>query len=176
MERRAEESGTGRGEAPPVRHVYGPRAVSALLPAVTRAAFRKHGPALGSLISDWPVVVGPAIAALTEPVKLAQGTLTIACTGPAALELQHVAPQILERVNAHLAGGAAKRLRIVQRAIGQAPNPAPPPVVPQRARRAAQAAVDKLPEGPVREALRLLGEAVLARGPSRSRRGPATKS
>lgn len=162
--------GTGGGEPSAMRHVYGPRPVSALLPAITRPALRAHGPALGALAADWEAVIGPALASVTRPVKLVQGTLTLACPGPVALELQHVAPQVLERVNAHLGSRAAQRLRLVQRPPA-GPAPAPPRPVPARARERAERAVAGLPEGPVRAALRALGEAVLAHDLPSTRRG-----
>lgn len=154
------------------RNFYGPRALASLLPAITRPALRKHGPALGSLVADWSAVVGPALAEVTEPVRLTQGTLTLACAGPVALELQHVAPQILERVNAHLGRPAAQRLRIVQRPARRPASSAPRPA-PKRATEAAERAVATVPDGPVKDALRSLGEAVLARTLSSTRRGGA---
>ena len=64
------------------RHVYGPRPVSALMPRLTRAAFRRRAPATAQVLADWSAIVGPAIAAVTTPRRLASGTLTIACAGP----------------------------------------------------------------------------------------------
>jgi hypothetical protein len=167
------KEGTSGVAASVSRHVYGPRAVSALLPAITRPALKKHGPALGSLVADWEAVVGPELARQTEPMKLAQGTLTLGCAGPVALEMQHLAPQILERVNAHLSNGAAVRLRLVQRTSARAAVPPPARPIPKRAQEQAEAAVATLPDGPLRDALRSLGEAVLARSVPSTRRGGA---
>lgn len=49
----------------------------------------------------WPEVVGPLLAAQTEPVKYRRGTLFVTCTGSAwANELRLRSEQILERLNA----------------------------------------------------------------------------
>ena len=53
-------------------------------------------------MADWPTIVGPAIAAVTMPRRLHGGTLTIACAGPIAMELQHLAREVIERINTHL--------------------------------------------------------------------------
>ncbi len=141
------------------RHVYGPRAVGALVPALVRPAFRKRAPATAQVLADWEAIVGPAIAAVSVPRKLFGGTLAIACSGPLALELQHLAPQLMERINRHLGRIAVTRLRFVQDAppARAAPRPPRPAAVAQ-----ARAAVAGLPEGELRDALEALGRAVLA--------------
>ena len=141
------------------RHVHGPRAVGSLVPALVKPAFRKRAPATAQVLADWEAIVGPAIAAVSVPRRLFSGTLAIACSGPLAIELQHLAPQLIERINRHLGKIAVTRLRFVQDA-----PPAPPPRRPARPAAIAQAraAVATLPEGPLRDALEALGRAVLA--------------
>src|SRR5277367_5270252 len=96
------------------RHVYGPRPVAALLTRVTRPAFRRRAPATAQVLADWTAIVGPAIAAVTTPRRLTHGTLTIACAGPIAMELQHLATEVMGRINAHLGSQAVTALRFVQ--------------------------------------------------------------
>ncbi|MFC0502087.1 DUF721 domain-containing protein [Asaia krungthepensis] len=88
------------GSLEPRRNMAG-RALGAIIPQVTRPAFNKRPAPAVRLILDWAEIVGPALAAQTEPRRVSQGTLTIACTGPVALELQHLAPQLIERINNH---------------------------------------------------------------------------
>jgi len=142
-----------------MRHVYGPRAVGALVPALVKPAFNKRAPATAQVLADWEAIVGPAIAAVSVPRKLFSGTLAIACSGPLALELQHLAPQLMERINRHLGRIAVTRLRFVQDAppARVAPRPPRPAAVAQ-----ARAAVAGMPEGDLRDALEALGRAVLA--------------
>jgi hypothetical protein len=143
------------------RHVYGPRAVAALVPQLLRPAFKKHAPATSQLVADWEAIVGPAIAAVTSPRKLFSGTLSIGCSGPMALELQHLAEQLSGRINAHLGRIAVTRLRFVQDMPPPRPIRTEPRIVLQEDARAAVAVV---PPGPLRDALEGLGRAVMARG------------
>jgi hypothetical protein len=142
------------------RHVYGPRPVGALVPALVRPAFRRRAPATAQVLADWEAIMGPALAAVTTPRKLFSGTLSIACSGPMALELQHLAEQLMHRINAHLGHVAVTRLRFVQD-MRPARAPQPPPRLAAVA--AARAAVSEVPEGALRDALESLGRAVLTR-------------
>ncbi len=149
-------------EPAPSRHIYGPRPVAALLPALVRPAFRKRAPATAQVLADWEAIVGPALAAVTTPRKLFSGTLAIACAGPVAMELQHLSEELMARINGHLGRVAVTRLRFIQ----DVPPvlPAAPPPRPQ-AREAARRAVQSLPEGPLRDALEALGRVVLTERP-----------
>ena len=142
------------------RFVSGPRPVGALVPALTRPAFRKRSPATAQMQADWGVIVGPTLAAITAPRRLSGATLTLSCSGPIALELQHMAPELLARVNGHFGRILAERLRFVQEAppvplaaaeLGPAP-PGPAPLVAG------------LAAGPLYDALARLGQAVRRRG------------
>ena len=141
-------------DGPGNRHVYGPRPIAALLPAVTRPAFRKRSPAASQLLADWAEIVGPKLASATTPRRFSAGTLTIACTGPVALELQHYAGPLAERINTHLGRVLVQRLRFVQDLQPPAPEPpsAPAPLQPVE--------VPGLPPGKLRDALATLGAAV----------------
>ena len=142
-----------------VRHPYGPRAVGALLPQITRPAFRRRAPATAQLLLDWASIVGPALAAVTLPRRLSAGTLTIACAGPVALELQHLAGEVISRINLHAGTALVTRLRFTQ----DAGRPHATPPTPFRRPAVAQAnqAVSALPPGPLRDALAALGSLVL---------------
>ncbi len=71
-------------------------------------------------MADWTEIVGPALAAVTSPRRLASGTLTLACAGPIALELQHLSGQLAERINAHFGRTLVERFRFVQDATDAA--------------------------------------------------------
>ena len=142
------------GKDPAARHVYGPRAVGALVPVVTRAAFRARSPAGGMLMADWAIIVGPALAAVTMPRRLQGGTLTIGCAGPVAMELQHLTAELLSRINGALGRPTVAQLRFVQ-------DFHPPPAVAPPVRTvAAPVSVPGLPPGPLHDALAALGGAV----------------
>jgi hypothetical protein len=128
------------GAEPPPR--LGPRWLGALVPRIARPAFRRKSPAAAALMADWQNVIGPALAAVTQPVRISRGvrlpdggsgpaTLTIRCAGPVALELQHLAPQLMARINAASGFALVGQLRfergIVTPPPARAPRPAPAP-------------------------------------------------
>jgi len=144
------------------RHVYGPRPVGALIPRLTRVAFRRRAPATAQVLADWASIIGPALAAVTTPRRLSAGTLTIACAGPIAMELQHLSDQVIGRINTYFGTQVVRALRFEQTFQ---PAPAPPPAMPtpdpvQVAR--LDAKLGDLPDGELRGALASLGRAMLA--------------
>lgn len=142
------------------RHPYGPRPLAALLPALTGDIFRRHSPLAARLVADWETIVGPAIAAVTAPTRCAGGVLSISCSGPVALELQHLAPKLIERINIHFGSVLVKRLSFHQiMPPVQAPR-SDDAAGPSEAEAALQARVVGLDEGPVREALLKLARAI----------------
>lgn len=110
------------------------REVGALLPDVGGMAFRRYGFAHGTLLARWRDVVGPVYARWSVPESLrfprgqtVGGTLTVRVEGPFALQVQHVAPQLIERVNRILGHNAVARLKLLQGEVPQPPaRPAPP--------------------------------------------------
>lgn len=148
----------------------GPRPIGALLPAVTRPAFRSRAAGAAQLMADWPAIVGPALAAVSTPRALSRATLTLACAGPVALELQHLAGQLAERINAYYGRTMVEQFRFLQAAA------TPTAGVAARPRRVETAAVEipEMKEGGLRDALAALGGAVAEAGKRKgSRRGRA---
>src|SRR5690348_15290629 len=144
---------TDKGMNRDERHVYGPRPVSALVPVLTRPAFRRRAPATAQVLADWPAIVGPAIAAVSTPRRLSASTLTIACTGPIAMELQHLSNELLARINAFVGSQTVTGLRFVQTMDAPAPAlPQPRPADPAVASRV-DAATASVPDGELRAAL-----------------------
>ena len=152
------------------RYLAGPRALSALLPRIVRPVMRRRAPGAGQLLADWEAIVGPAIAAVTAPKRLAAGVLHLACAGPVALELQHLSGELIARINAHFGSKLVERLKLTQESLPPRARPSPPAPPSPTVVAAVERRVADLPEGPLRDALRGLGEAVLtprARRPSR---------
>lgn len=135
------------------RHVWGPQPVGALVPGLTRPVFRKRAPASAQVLSDWDSIVGPALAAVTTPRRLSGSTLTLACAGPVAMELQHMTAELMARINGHLGRIVVERMRFVQDTTTPAPRPPPEPPGPP-------VALPGVPPGPLHDALAALGQAV----------------
>jgi hypothetical protein len=112
-----------------------PRSLAATLPKVTRAVFAKHGRVYGTIVAEWPAIVGAALAESSLPEKLGGGVLTVRVSSGAAMELQHAMPQVLERLSAYLGSAAVERLRLVQAPVSRRSRkpltPAEPPPDPR---------------------------------------------
>jgi hypothetical protein len=100
--------------------------------------FRRQGFASAELVTRWTEIVGAEIAAHCEPIKIQwsrrpsaakslgvsvgasaldgqePGTLVLRVEGPAAIEIQHLAPVICERVNRFLGWRGVARLAFRQ--------------------------------------------------------------
>ncbi|MCP1245837.1 DUF721 domain-containing protein [Acetobacter cerevisiae] len=146
---------TKKAQTPPAppRRAMTARSLAALLPNVTAPAFKKRSPAGVQLFTDWADIVGPAHAAVTTPRKLSAGTLSIACAGPVAMELQHLSDALIARINTWCGQALVARLRFVQ-----------DPAAGQRitARRTPKAAtrpchLPDMEDSPLKEALESLG-------------------
>lgn len=106
------------------REVNGPRLIGMAIPDIAGEALGKRGLAFGSLITDWDAIIGPRLGARTLPEKLVfprgkrtDAVLHIRVEGPIALEIQHVEPQILERVNGFFGFRAVASLRLINAAL-----------------------------------------------------------
>ncbi len=109
------------------------RAVADLLPDAGRATFRKFGFVQHSVVSRWPEIVGERLARVSGPEsirfphgKRAEGVLTLIVGGAHATMMQHVAPEIIERVNRFFGYAAVSRVVISQGEVRRAARPETP--------------------------------------------------
>jgi hypothetical protein len=129
---------------------------------------KRGGGILTRLKAQWVAIVGPDWAAVTWPTALGRdGGLKLRAASGAALEIQHRAPLLIERINLFLGRPAITRLALVQGPLPLALPPTRPllrPLAPGEIK-----ALDKrlsdvtAPE--LRDALARLGKAVIGREP-----------
>lgn len=143
------------------RFFGGPRPLAALLPRITRPAFKRRSPAGAQLMADWPSLIGPALAAVTFPRKFSAGTLTLACSGPVAMELSHMAGEIMARINQQIGGTPVQRLRFVQEAPPALAQARPQTKAPIPAR--VEVAITEVGSPELRAALEKLAHSVYRR-------------
>jgi hypothetical protein len=114
------------------------RAVSDLMPEIGRAAFRRFGFVQSSVVSRWDEIAGSRYAAISAPEairfpvgKKSDGTLELTVEGAHATMIQHVLPEIIERVNRFFGYGAVARVKIRQGIVTKPASrqPAAPPVL-----------------------------------------------
>jgi hypothetical protein len=146
-----------------------PRPLRDLLDRCLGEAFAKQGFASTDIVTHWPEIVGPEIAAHAEPIKLQwprgdveepePATLVLRVHGPAAIEIQHLSGVILERVNRFFGWRAVKRIALRQAPLTRgAKRPAPSP--PDAETVAGVAASLDVSDEDLRAALARLGAAV----------------
>jgi len=142
------------------------------LPKVTRRTLGRHGLAEGGLVTDWAAVVGATIAERSLPLQLSftggerrEGTLHVRVSGALALELQHLEPQVLERINGYFGYRAVARLRIHQGPVPGLPAPRRPPAAAPTAEAEAEIGnlLSSVEDQDLREALRGLGRSLRGR-------------
>lgn len=149
-----------------------PRAISRSLAKLTRPALEKRGRDFAALVAGWAEVAGPRLAGDTALDRLARprdggpGVLHLRVTPGLALEIQHTAPQLIERINAFLGHAAVERIAMVQRPVAGIRRPSPQRVrLPRPAgHAAAAAAVAQVEDEGLRAALARLGAHLLERG------------
>jgi hypothetical protein len=145
------------------------RPIAAELAGLIGKPFGRRGFGEGGLIADWPAIVGQEVARHAVPLKLSfprgarrEGSLTLRVRSAFAVELQHLAPQLLERINGYLGYGAVARLKFEQGRLPRAKPPGvsqPAPLEPAAARELARV-LDRIEDPQLRQALERLGQAV----------------
>jgi len=156
-----------------------PVPVSDVATAILDPVLRKRAGMTIGIVQSWEEIVGERLAAITRPEKIAwprrrdeddpfePATLVIACSGAAALRVQHESAEIIGRLNAFLGYGAIGRLRIVQKQVAAAAKPQRrqrPPTADET--RHLEAVTGGIEDAGLRESLQRLGASVL-----RARRG-----
>ena len=107
------------------------KAISDLMPEVGRAAFRRFGFVQSSVVTRWPEIVGERYAEVSAPQAIrfpsgqrSGGTLELTVSGAHATLMQHVAPEIIERVNRFFGYAAVDKLKFIHGII-QPPKQTP---------------------------------------------------
>lgn len=100
------------------------RAIADLMPEIGRTAFRRFGFVQSSVVTRWPEIVGEANARVCAPEAIrfppgekSNGTLELVVLPAYAPLIQHVVPEIVERVNRFFGYRAVERVKLRQGAV-----------------------------------------------------------
>jgi hypothetical protein len=100
------------------------KAISDLMPQIGRTAFRRFGFVQSSVVSRWPEIVGSVHAKVTSPQAIrfppgekSEGILELVVVPAHAPLIQHVIPEIIERVNRFFGYKAIARVKLRQGAV-----------------------------------------------------------
>jgi hypothetical protein len=158
---KASMSKSSRSFAKPLRELVG---------KVVGETFTRQGFASAELVTRWTDIVGVEIAAHSEPIKInwtrpangeerEPGTLVLRVEGPAAIEIQHLANVVCERVNRFLGWRAVERLALRQAPLRRAETKIRKTADPVAAARVAETLSD-IGDDDLKAALARLGAAV----------------
>lgn len=147
------------------------RPLADLLGPCLAAAFKRHGFASREIVTRWETIVGPEIAAHSEPIKITwppqrdaddpePATLVLRCEGPAAIEIQHQTHLIVERVNRFLGWRAIDDVKLRQAPLARRARPRPRPAPDIVGARRIADAMTGIADDKLRAALGRLGAAV----------------
>jgi hypothetical protein len=159
-----------------------PKPIAELIESCIAPAMAAKGFAVTDVVLSWPEIVGERLAAHTEPLRMewprapaaptisserpAPATLVIRVAGAFALELQHCAPLVVERVNAHFGWRCVGRIALRQGPLQRRDGAkAPAPTLDPSRESAVDSRVRDIPDAGLRDALARLGRGVLSRAP-----------
>jgi hypothetical protein len=118
------------------------RQIADLMPAIGRTAFRRFGFVQSSVVTRWPEIIGAAHARHCAPEAIrfapgekSEGILQLVVSPAYAPIIQHVVPEIIERVNRFFGYNAVVRVKLRQgqvqaRQDTHSPRAAPPSLKP----------------------------------------------
>ena len=166
---------------------YGGRPLADWVEGCIAPALARYGFGEVDIVSGWADIAGPRVAAFAEPVEIKwprrntpsrmpgsgavpselgggrpPATLVVRVEGAFALELQHLAPLLIERINVHLGWRCIGRLALRQAPLaGRPPRKAPAPVPQPAAIAAARDLTGGIDDEGLRAALVRLGARTL---------------
>jgi len=113
------------------------RAIADLMPDIGRTAFRRFGFVQSSVVTRWPEIVGERHAKVCQPEAIrfapgdkTDGILQLLVVPAHAPLIQHVIPEIVERVNRFFGYKAVARVKLRQGAVQPPPASAEPRTAP----------------------------------------------
>jgi hypothetical protein len=146
------------------------RSIGVNVEKLMKPIFGARGFGAAAIVTEWEKIVGPVLARSTMPERIAyaqgersEGTLHLRVGNASlALELQHLEPQMIERINGHFGYRAVAKVRLIQGPVKriEAPKPKPRPALPAEKRQALDRRLGAIDDPDLKAALRGLGEAI----------------
>jgi hypothetical protein len=147
-----------------------PKPLAELVTTCVADVFARQGFTSCEIVTHWDDIVGAEVAALAEPVRMQwirsrdpdespPATLVLRVEGPAALEIQHMSGEIVERVNRYLGWQAVDKLALRQAPLTRRRKP-PRPRIDEAAAGAIAAQMTEIADDGLRAALGRLGAAI----------------
>lgn len=128
--------------------------IAGTIQRVTRPIFKQKSLSNAQLLTDWNDIIGHHYGNLTVPYRLANGTLTIACSSTTAAEMQYITKNLIQKINLYCGRDLVKTIKFLSNRSALAALPKKPglpirPLIPVQ--------INDFPKGPLQEALARLG-------------------
>ncbi|MGL5116877.1 MAG: DUF721 domain-containing protein [Beijerinckiaceae bacterium] len=166
--------------AGPRRPPKGATALEAFVDACLGPALKAKGFSTSAITLNWDEIAGASLARWSEPATLKWpprppgaaesepkrgATLVVRVEGAFALEMQHMAPQLIQRINGFLGWRCVERLQLMQGPVRKETEPPrrAKPVLDVASSRRLDKALDGMEDGPLKVSLARLGVGVLGR-------------
>ncbi len=156
------------------------RPLAEFLDACLSPSLAAQGFATSDILMAWPEIVGQRLAAFTQPLKIEwkrkpphadpetrpePATLVIRVESAFALELQHMAPTVIDRVNTYYGWRCIGKIVLKQGPVRRVEKKKPPaPVLTPEARAKVSSALHDIEEDGLKAALDRLGQAIVSSG------------
>ncbi|GGK39317.1 DUF721 domain-containing protein [Salinarimonas ramus] len=160
------------------RQAYGSRPLAELVDGAMGEALARQGFASADVIAAWPDIAGDPLGTYSQPVKLEwpkrarpepdaappPATLVILVESAFALDAQHMAPLLIERINALYGWGCVGKIVLKQGPVRRPPPRRPParPLAPGE-EAAIAGATGSVEDASLRDALARLGREIVSR-------------
>jgi hypothetical protein len=155
------------------RGVGRPKALAEAVANITKSAFGKRGLSSAAIVNQWPDIIGPMLAAYSAPERIVYpkgkrtgGTLFLRIdSGSLAVELQHLQPLLMERINGYIGYRAVADIKILQGPLPPRIEAPPPRVRPLNAaeEHALATSLETVDDPGLRASLEALGRSVMGR-------------
>ncbi|WP_243372518.1 DUF721 domain-containing protein [Microvirga solisilvae] len=156
------------------------RPLAEFLDACLSPSLAAQGFATSDIIMAWPDIVGERLAAFTQPIKIEwkrkaphadpearaePSTLVVRVESAFALELQHMAPTVIDRVNTYYGWRCIGKLVLKQGPVRRVEKRKPsPPALSPADREKVDSAIEGVEEDNLKAALDRLGQAIVSSG------------
>lgn len=175
-------------QSPPPRSSRrrGPVTLASLVPATIEPALRQRGFATAAILTEWREIVGPRLAAWTQPLELRwprrteieppvsgtpgdkaerarRATLVVACPGAFALDVQMASASLIEAVNRRLGFGCVGTVVVQQMPRVPAREPAASRQLDPALVASIETGLERIEAPDLRHALAELGAGIAAR-------------
>src|SRR4051794_39017965 len=142
-----------------------PKPLADLIDLCHGRSLAAQGFAASDVITAWPEIAGERLAEVSQPLRIEwprrnQGadpegrpepaTLVLRAEGAFAIEIQHVAPLLIERVNAHYGWRCIGRIVLKQGPVSRRKAPEPAPALAEEDRARVTAATARVEEDSLR--------------------------